>query len=359
MSKKLHSRPDLDHLRKQAKALLCALNAGDTAAAKTFREHLPLAKGMSDAKLREAGLRLADAQSAIARQSGFDAWPMLARHVEQLRALEGTWEFERLEVGGSSVPAAMMAHSRILIDGDKFRTESPEAIYEGVFNIDVEAEPHAIDIDFVAGPEAGRRNSGIFRMVGKGDQLEICLDMSGGGRPAAFTTKGQSSHACELLKRASSERPKSVTGGEVSAATSASLGGSVDPSAFAMMPSVTLERLQGEWGATRLTIDGKDMPAMILKTARRVARDNTLKVTVGGQVVVDALVRIDERTTPMNVDYLCAGGAGKGAVQLGIMAWRGDEILVAMGRPGGERPGDFECPAGSGRTVSQWKRISL
>ena len=43
----------------------------------------------------------------------------------------------------------------MLIDGDRFRTESPEATYEGVFNIDVEADPHDIDIEFVEGPEAG------------------------------------------------------------------------------------------------------------------------------------------------------------------------------------------------------------
>ena len=49
----------------------------------------------------------------------------------------------------------MTANSRILIDGDRFRTESPEATYEGVFNINVEAQPHEIDIEFIVGPEAG------------------------------------------------------------------------------------------------------------------------------------------------------------------------------------------------------------
>ena len=130
----------------------------------TLREHLPAAHGMTADQVRAANFRLADAQSAIARKAGFASWPHLARHVEQLRALEGTWYFASLEVDGTPFPAAALSASRILIDGDRFRTESPDATYEGIFNVNVEAEPHEIDIEFVAGPEAGNWNFGIFRL---------------------------------------------------------------------------------------------------------------------------------------------------------------------------------------------------
>src|SRR6185295_9982861 len=149
---------------------------------------------------------LADAQSAIARKTGFAGWPHLARHVEQLRALEGTWTFARLEIDGSTIPASALQASRLLIDGDRFRTESPEATYEGVFNIDVEAQPHAIDIEFVEGPEAGNWNFGIFRL--NGDQLEICLDLNGKSRPTAFRTSPGYGHAYEILTRISAARPE-------------------------------------------------------------------------------------------------------------------------------------------------------
>src|SRR5215468_4140495 len=109
------------------------------------------------------------------------------------------------------MPPATTAESRLLIDGDCFRTESPEATYEGVFNIDVEAEPHAIDIDFVAGPEAGSRCHGIFRL--DGDHLDCCLDLNGGGRPADFRSAPGSGHAYERLARTSGARPADVTGG--------------------------------------------------------------------------------------------------------------------------------------------------
>ena len=164
MAKQLPPRPNLDHLRHQAKSLLSALASGDPEAISTILNHLPAAAGLTAEQVRQTSFRLADAQSAIARKSGFASWPQLARHVEQLRGLEGTWAFASLQVEGSIMPPTMLGNSRILIDGDRFRTESPEATYEGVFNINVEAQPHEIDIEFVAGPEAGNWNFGIFRL---------------------------------------------------------------------------------------------------------------------------------------------------------------------------------------------------
>ena len=184
MARSLPPRPNLDHLRRQAKALLAALDVGDKDAIGTFRMHLPAAAGMTPAQVRKAGFRLADAQSAIARQTGFSNWPQLARHVEQLRALEGTWEFDSLEVEGRPMAEAMLKSSRVLIDGDCFRSEMGGTRYEGVFNIDVEKEPHSIDIEFVSGPESGNWNYGIFELAG--DRLMICLDMGGHNRPPEF-----------------------------------------------------------------------------------------------------------------------------------------------------------------------------
>ncbi len=359
----LPSRPNLDHLRRQAKAMLAAIGEGDLKAIATITRHLPAAKGMKPGAVKGAGFRLADAQAAIARQSGFESWPRLARHVEQLRALEGTWGFVSLEVDGNAVPPMAMSGSRILIDGDRFRTESPEAVYEGVFNIDVEAEPHGIDIEFVAGPEAGNWNYGIFRL--SGDTLEICLDMNGKPRPKAFKTSAPpagSGQAYEVLKRTSGTRPEAVTGGtggtapEKAASTPAAAG---DAAAFAFVASVTLTKLQGEWTAERVVRDGQELPAFMLKTGRRSAKNNEVKVGFGGQVMIDALVRIDEGASPMQVDYLLRGGgagAGKGSVQHGIMEWRGDVAWFCMGAPGQERPGDFECAPGSGRTLSAWRK---
>lgn len=109
------------HLRRQSKTLLDELHDGRASAIRAFIDHLPAAKRLKPAAVRAAGFRLADAQLVVARRSGFASWPGLARHVKDLRALEGEWRFATLEIEGNALPAAAMADSRLLIDGDRFR----------------------------------------------------------------------------------------------------------------------------------------------------------------------------------------------------------------------------------------------
>lgn len=352
MGKKLPSRPNLDHLRRQAKALLAALASGDADALETVRKHLPSAGKLSPKQVMASGLRLADAQSAIARKTGFASWPQLARHIEQLRALEGTWEFASLEVDGQAMPGAMLSSSHLLIDGDRFRTESPEAIYEGVFNIDVESDPHGIDIEFIEGPEAGNWNYGIFRL--SGDTLDLCLDTTGRSRPTAFQTSAGTGHALESLRRASAERPASVTGGTRRAEPPPAV--KVDESGFEYAPSAVLARLAGDWSATRIVRDGLELPKAMLTTGLRSATRNEIKITFGGKLMIHALVRINETARFIEVDYCNIGGPFKGALQQGIMKWVGEEACFCMAASGQPRPADFDCPAGSGRILSQWRR---
>jgi uncharacterized protein (TIGR03067 family) len=351
MDKNLPARPDLDHLRRQAKALLSGLESGASEAVSTILECLPAAKGMTAEAVRTTRFRLADAQSAIARKTGFASWPHLARHVEQLRALEGTWAFARLEVDGGTVPASALGASRILIDGDRFRTESPEATYEGIFNINVEVEPHEIDIEFVAGPEAGNWNFGIFRL--NGEQLEICLDMNGKPRPVEFRTSLGSGHACETLKRSSQARPANVTGGTPSARPQSSPA--QECVGFDYVESPTLTKLQGQWTPTKIVRDGQELPKMMLRTGLRSAQANEIKIAFGGQTMIHALVRLDESTDPIHVDYYNLAEGCKGVIQLGLMKWIDNEACFCMAAPNDPRPADFTASAGSGRTLSQWR----
>src|SRR5258708_39667734 len=85
MQKKLPTRPNLKHLRGQAKALLTAFKAGDPQAVRDFTDHH--LDHLTDA------VGLASAQLVVARKSGFSSWPKLVHYVEQLRALEGMWLF--------------------------------------------------------------------------------------------------------------------------------------------------------------------------------------------------------------------------------------------------------------------------
>ncbi len=350
MQKTLPPRPNLDHLRRQAKTLLADLASGNPDAIATIRENLPAAKKLTAAEIAKTQFRLADAQSAIARKSGFAAWPHLARHVEQLRAMEGTWSFESLAVDGNRMPATALGASRVLIDGDRFRTDSPEATYEGVFNINVEANPHEIDIEFIAGPEAGNWNYGIFKV--DGDRFELCLDLNGKPRPKKFVTSPGSGHAHEVLVRTQRARPENVSGG-TPPPPPASMASASD---FGYVESPTLTKLQGEWIATKIIRDGMNLPGIMLRTASRSMTKNEVHISVGGSLIIHALVKLGEPSDLMHVDYYNLGGMTKGAVQLGVFKWSGDEACFCMAAPGAPRPTNFDAPAGSGCSFSQWRR---
>src|SRR5207253_3726938 len=78
----------LEQAQKQAKELLRQCRAGDPAALARFRSASP----RSDAPERPA---LADAQFVIARESGFETWALLKRHIASRRP-PGLERYERL-----------------------------------------------------------------------------------------------------------------------------------------------------------------------------------------------------------------------------------------------------------------------
>ena len=100
------------------------------------------------------------------------------------------------------------------------------------------------------------------------------------------------------------------------------------------------------------------MPAFMCTTGKRLATDNELKVWFGGQLMIHALVSIDESKSRVQVDYLHRAGPLKGTVQHGIMQWQGDEACFCMSPPGTPRPVDFSCIAGSAHTMSQWRKVN-
>jgi len=355
VAKNLPARPNLDHLRRQAKTLLARLNNGDAEAVRTFIDHLPAARKMSAANVCGAGFRLADAQSAIARATGFASWPALAHHVQELRTLEGEWQFVDLTIDGNAMPDAAFSTSLLLIDGDRFRTESPGGVYEGVFTIDVEATPRQIDIEFVEGPEAGNWSYGVYEL--KGDQLTICLGLVGAPRPSGFTTSVGSGHALERLRRTSAARPADVKGGTRQPKTAkrpTPQSAPVDAFAFDVQTTSLLTRLQGDWLAVELNQDGQAMPAEWLTFGSRTTTGNETKVVFSGQVMLHAKIRVDETASPLNIDYLHLSAANRGLVSLGIMEWIADDVRFAIAAPGQPRPIDFE--PGSRRTISRWRR---
>ena len=127
--KSLPSRPDLGHLKGQAKDLLAAYRRGTPEAVDRFRRALPAAaRANPDATpdaIKSLNLRLHDAQSCIAREYGFASWAELKAFVEASRtqASDPTallLAFAKLvyssDIAGGTAPARPQAAARLLKD---------------------------------------------------------------------------------------------------------------------------------------------------------------------------------------------------------------------------------------------------
>ncbi|HEX5045663.1 MAG TPA: hypothetical protein VFX89_00985 [Gammaproteobacteria bacterium] len=87
-TRSLPPRPDLDHLKHQAKDLRDGHEAGDAGAIRRLAEFHPRLRGAAADAIASATLTQADALLTIAREYGFASWPKLKRHIEGLDALE-------------------------------------------------------------------------------------------------------------------------------------------------------------------------------------------------------------------------------------------------------------------------------
>jgi ankyrin repeat protein len=79
---RLPERPNIDHLKRQAKELLRLYQAGDATAFARLRNFLPRAQGKDDAAIAALGLKLHDVQSCIAREYGLASWRSLRDYVD-------------------------------------------------------------------------------------------------------------------------------------------------------------------------------------------------------------------------------------------------------------------------------------
>ncbi|HEX7122858.1 MAG TPA: ankyrin repeat domain-containing protein [Gemmatimonadaceae bacterium] len=103
MPRRLPDRPSLEHLKKEAKALLHAARDKDPAALQRLAAALPAFADKSPDQIADVDIALHDAQSAVARQYGFPSWNALRDEVEArtLSFEEAIDQFVRAATGGA------------------------------------------------------------------------------------------------------------------------------------------------------------------------------------------------------------------------------------------------------------------
>jgi uncharacterized protein (TIGR03067 family) len=100
--------------------------------------------------------------------------------------IEGTWRGSRAELGGKKMPDKVIASLTLTLKGGTYEAVA-ESADRGTVRYDTSAEPRAMDIKGVEGPNKGKTYLAIYEL--KHDTLTICYDLSGASRPKEFKTQ--------------------------------------------------------------------------------------------------------------------------------------------------------------------------
>ncbi len=110
--------------------------------------------------------------------------------------------------------------------------------------------------------------------------------------------------------------------------------------------------LEGEWSMVSMVTGGEPLPAAFAKSGKRVAKGNTVTVTMSGKTVMKAKFSVDRSSQPATIDYILPDGQ----TQHGIYVLSGPNLQVIFSPPGLRCPADFSTAAGDGKILTVWKK---
>jgi uncharacterized protein (TIGR03067 family) len=117
-----------------------------------------------------------------------------------------------------------------------------------------------------------------------------------------------------------------------------------------------LEKLQGDWGVASQVIDGKKVADDEAQTLFRTVKGDAYTVFFYDKPIGKGTFTIDATAKPKTIDARPEAAPKDAPPLLGIYEIEGDTYRVCFAPAGKERPKDFKCPAGSGQTLTVWKR---
>ena len=118
------------------------------------------------------------------------ACALAARAADDLKAMSGTWKPAKAELAGQPLPPPVLKSITLKMNGANYEviveTEKGPSPDKGTVVVDSAAQPKAMTVAGVTGPNAGKTFPAIYELTG--DTLRICYDLSGAARPTEFKT---------------------------------------------------------------------------------------------------------------------------------------------------------------------------
>jgi uncharacterized protein (TIGR03067 family) len=117
-----------------------------------------------------------------------------------------------------------------------------------------------------------------------------------------------------------------------------------------------LERMQGDWAVHSMTRDGQPLPDDDAQSLFRTVKGDGYTIFRFDKAIGRGTVKLDATKTPRAIDASPANAPAGSPPLPGIYEFDGDKLRICFAGPGGERPKDFSCKAGSGHTLTVWER---
>jgi uncharacterized protein (TIGR03067 family) len=114
--------------------------------------------------------------------------------------MQGTWKAVSVESGGKKRPDQDTKNWTLTVSENRMTArDGDDLLDESTFTLDAGKTPRAIAITYVAGPDKGKKLTGIY-LIEK-DTLKICVTPQGKNGPTEFVSKPDTEHTLVILKR--------------------------------------------------------------------------------------------------------------------------------------------------------------